>query len=388
MFVVPGPLRPPVVTIALLVVIAIAFALEVLWGGPDSVPVLGRMGALARSNLLAGEWWRCMSSGVLHGSLIHVGLNSYVLWRLGALTERLIGSERFLVLYVVSALMAALGSAFLLNGLSVGASGAIWGLLGAQAAIAFGAGGFVPVEARPALRRVAGSNLMINAAISFLPHVDWAAHFSGGAAGLVLVGSGFLLRGLPGLAVPEPPSPARRTIRLLAVGLGALYLLGAVLGLVSGRAWELARPPRFALVELPELGARMRLPTVASQGTFEAGAGGASMTFGHEAGPVRIVVHRMPLLDGPTPAELEGLLQELGDPEGLETVRAPHTLARGDRSVSEARYRFPWRALYDLALWNGRRFAWSVEVLIWPDQDRGYEDTLEELLGSFDESEG
>lgn len=364
----------PVVTPVLLVLIGLAFALELLWGDPGSVPLLGRMGAITRPRLFAGEWWRLMSCGVLHGSVMHFGFNAYVLWVLGRGTERLLGSARFLVLFVVSALVAALGSALVMDTLSVGASGAIWGLLGAQAVFGFGAHGYVPSVARPALRKAAGTNLLLNVFVSFLPHVDWAAHFAGGAAGAALVASGLLLRGLPKLTDPEPepgPRGSRRAGRI-AAGLGLLYALGAGLGLLSGRAWELKRPLEYIERTLPELGATLRLPTLVGRGRTELREGWKIHTFGIESGPLIVALQRLDL----DPTELDaGLAQEhaalrremsrLG--EGLELVSAPETLEREGRLVTEMRRRNASGTSYDIAVVIEPPYLWKVEVLTWPD---------------------
>ncbi len=85
---------------------------------------------------LAGEIWRLLSHAFLHGSVVHLLVNSISLFSLGGMLERLLGWRRFLVLYTVSALAGGLASAFVGGArLSVGASGAIFGLLGATFAL-------------------------------------------------------------------------------------------------------------------------------------------------------------------------------------------------------------------------------------------------------------
>jgi membrane associated rhomboid family serine protease len=80
-----------------------------------------------------GEWWRLITSAFLHGSIIHLGLNMLMLWWIGAPIEAAIGRGRFLMLYLVSGLAGAAGALLLSdpNQITVGASGAIFGLLGA-----------------------------------------------------------------------------------------------------------------------------------------------------------------------------------------------------------------------------------------------------------------
>jgi membrane associated rhomboid family serine protease len=91
---------------------------------PPDFPVIG---------VAEGEWWRLITSAFLHGSIIHLGMNMLMLWWIGGPMEQAIGRARFLLLYLVSGLSGAAGALMLSNPgqVTVGASGAIFGLLGA-----------------------------------------------------------------------------------------------------------------------------------------------------------------------------------------------------------------------------------------------------------------
>jgi membrane associated rhomboid family serine protease len=80
-----------------------------------------------------GDWWRLITATFLHGSIIHLGMNMLMLFWIGAPIEEAIGRARFLVLYLVSGLAGSAGALLLTdpNAITVGASGAIFGLLGA-----------------------------------------------------------------------------------------------------------------------------------------------------------------------------------------------------------------------------------------------------------------
>ena len=80
-----------------------------------------------------GEWWRLFTSAFLHGSFIHIAFNMYVLFFLGPTLERILGHARFTVLYLLAALGGSVASYWFsdLGTVSVGASGAIFGLMGA-----------------------------------------------------------------------------------------------------------------------------------------------------------------------------------------------------------------------------------------------------------------
>ena len=78
-----------------------------------------------------GDWWRLITAAFLHASILHIGLNMYVLWIIGQPVEAYLGRARFLGLYFVSGLAGSAG-ALVLSPLTptVGASGAIFGVLG------------------------------------------------------------------------------------------------------------------------------------------------------------------------------------------------------------------------------------------------------------------
>ena len=80
-----------------------------------------------------GEWWRLLTAMFLHGGVMHLFLNMFALYILGSELERLLGWWRFLGVYLVAGLAGAVASYWMLpvGGLSVGASGAIFGIVGA-----------------------------------------------------------------------------------------------------------------------------------------------------------------------------------------------------------------------------------------------------------------
>lgn len=130
--------------------------------------------------IASGEWWRLLTAPFLHAGLWHIGLNMLALWVLGGIVEPLIGRWRFVAVYAVSALGGTVASYAFSSPvvISVGASGAVFGLLGATL-VAF----------RRLNRDVSGVVvlLVVNVAIGFaIPSIDWRAHLGGLAAGAVL----------------------------------------------------------------------------------------------------------------------------------------------------------------------------------------------------------
>jgi rhomboid protease GluP len=149
---------------------------------------LVQWGANAGALTLSGEWWRLLTCVFIHGGLLHIAFNMWCLWDLGALSESLYGRWTFGALYLICGLGASLASVtWNVHVLSVGASGAIFGLAGALIA-AFKLGEFsVPRAALSGTLRslvvFVGFNLIFGAASGV---TDNAAHVGGLITGLIL----------------------------------------------------------------------------------------------------------------------------------------------------------------------------------------------------------
>ena len=273
--------RKPVATLTLGATILAVFGLEALFGGTQSATVLLRMGALDPERVLAGEVWRLFSCTFLHAGFLHVLFNTYVLWVLGSFLERILGTWRFLLVYGLSCLGASLASLVFLEGFSVGASGGVWGLLGAQAVLAWRSRGLLPRAMIGGARRAAKFNLGLNVVNSFRPHVDMWAHFGGGAVGAALLFFGLVTRNLPRLGELESQesldSPEAMTIPTtpqLKLAGGAITLvlyLGLALALATGRPWKLQQPIELVRTPIPDLGISLTLPPRLPQTLSQAG---------------------------------------------------------------------------------------------------------------------
>lgn len=180
------------VTALLLAAIAAMFLVEIRAGGATG-EVLYALGANHPVAVLQqGEWWRLFTSMFLHGGFAHVLLNGWALYQLGALFEMAVGSARMLVVYVLTGLAGSLASLLWTQGLSVGASGAIFGVLGALIAFLLRRRERLTPFARSLLSQLVGW-AAINVFIGFtVPMIDNAAHLGGCTAGFLL---GLLLRG-------------------------------------------------------------------------------------------------------------------------------------------------------------------------------------------------
>lgn len=119
----------------MLVLCVAAHALQFVWGSNNVL----NLGSLYGPEVVAGQWWRVVTAGFLHGDLLHLGMNMFALVVLGRGLEALLGrSGRWLfpALYLGSLLGGSLGALLLEFDIpAVGASGAIFGLLGASVSI-------------------------------------------------------------------------------------------------------------------------------------------------------------------------------------------------------------------------------------------------------------
>ena len=128
--------RPPA-TLTLIVVLAAIFAWQVGTGALASQNGIVDSGALVRSRVLEGEYWRMLTATLLHGGFDHLIGNCAALYILGMAGEHALGAWRVLVIYVASGLAGSLASVLTGPGPSVGASGAICGLMGAVVLILY-----------------------------------------------------------------------------------------------------------------------------------------------------------------------------------------------------------------------------------------------------------
>jgi membrane associated rhomboid family serine protease len=170
------------VTYALIAVNLIAFAAEegqFSRSGSGIHGLLVEEAALDRFDVVKHhEYWRLVSSAFLHANVMHVTLNMLVLFVLGLSLEPMIGSLRFIVVYLTALLGGSFAALVVTNGWVVGASGAIFGLMGALAVYLYARGvnvirsGLVPVIVLALLN-------------SFAPHISVGAHVGGLLAGSV-----------------------------------------------------------------------------------------------------------------------------------------------------------------------------------------------------------
>lgn len=203
----------PVVTYSIIALCVLIWVLQIL---PDS-PVTRVL--VYWPPLTAFEPWRMLTSVFAHsqGSIFHILLNMYSLFIFGPILERLLGRIRFLALYLISGFGGSVAVLLLAPSTAVlGASGAIFGLLGA----------FFVIQ-----RRLGGNNIQllivigINLVIGFLPgfNISWQAHVGGLIAGAAVAFVYLRTRR------PEQRNLQILLVSLVAVALIALTIVGVIL---------------------------------------------------------------------------------------------------------------------------------------------------------------
>lgn len=195
--------RMPQVTYALIAINIVVFLTEGqgaftlgLTSGAGLSGSVVRKGALLGSSsfpglsgegVAHGQIWRLVTGGFLHENLLHIGFNMWVLYVLGMMLEPALGRVRFGVIYGVALLTGSLGALLVSpHELTLGASGAVFGLMGAAAA---------ELRARriPLMQTPVGGLILINLIISFsISGISWGGHV-GGLIGGALAAQAFLI---------------------------------------------------------------------------------------------------------------------------------------------------------------------------------------------------
>ena len=175
-------------------------------------------GALAGPLVADGEWYRIVTAGFLHANLIHIGFNCFVLYQLGLLMEPVLGRVRFLLVYFFALLSGSLGVLLVQpNSFTVGASGAVFGMMGAAVA-AMRSRGINPFQTS------LGGTIMLNLLITFaIPGISIGGHVGGLIGGLL---AGWIVTDIGPATTKQPWIPAG-AVAVLGVAIFGVSLLVA-----------------------------------------------------------------------------------------------------------------------------------------------------------------
>lgn len=178
------PINRPLVTLTIIVVAVVAF-LPSLAGGSNIINGNNKLAedlALFGPLVAEGEWWRLMTSGFVHYGLMHLGFNMAILYQLGSQLEPVLGRFRFLLVYLAGLIGGSLG-ALVLSPLALtgGASGAVFGLMGATLVL-------LQSQGRDLRQSGLVTLLVVNLVITFVvPGISIGGHL-GGLGGGALAG--------------------------------------------------------------------------------------------------------------------------------------------------------------------------------------------------------
>jgi membrane associated rhomboid family serine protease len=214
---------PPQLTYVIIAINVLAFLATSAAGGRLSLTAgtVYEPGAVYATAVADGQWWRIITSGFLHAGLLHIALNMYFLYFLGSLLEPSIGKLRFGLLYLVSLVGGSFGALLLSpDAATVGASGAVFGLMGA-AILAMRARGIGLMESG------LGITLVLNLVISFRPGISLGGHLGGLVAGVVV---GYLM-----FDVAERRRIPSNVVYGVAVALAIALAVG---GVVVAQSWS------------------------------------------------------------------------------------------------------------------------------------------------------
>ncbi|MBV9507940.1 MAG: rhomboid family intramembrane serine protease [Acidobacteriia bacterium] len=223
-------------TIVILVInfgLFIATVLYSMKGGNGSAflgidpQTLFNFGAKYPPYIRAGQWWRLVTAGFLHGGVLHILMNSWVLFDVGAQVEEIYGTSRLLVIYFASTVAGFYLSTLWSRAISVGASAALMGLIGAMIALSMHHRSAMTTAIRGTYIRWVVYILLIG----LLPGIgiDNAAHIGGLAAGFGVA----YAAGLPS-AVPSAREQVWRVAAWVCVAVTAFSFFEMFLWLTRG----------------------------------------------------------------------------------------------------------------------------------------------------------
>ncbi len=250
-------LKTPPVTLVLIALNLAAFAYSVSKGAGWVVPDPDRLVAVG-GNLpaltLRGEPWRLVTAMFLHGGLIHLAMNMICLWPGGRQAEYLFGKKSFLAIYLIAGLVGGIVSAARTTMVvSVGASGAVFGLFGAICAYLLAHRDQLEPTVRSKQLKSIGSFMVINLVIGVTAAgIDLAAHLGGFVAGFLVA---YVAERRLDLSDPER-AQARRFPRIILASVVAIGVVGV--GLVTLPGPDLAYVTKAEETSADELDRRFK----------------------------------------------------------------------------------------------------------------------------------
>jgi len=228
------PKTPPSVTYTIIGITVVFYLLQLLSKFLLGGDILIQLGAKANDAIRAGQLWRFFTPMLLHDSSglpLHIGFNMYALYIFGIGLERRYGHGRFLLLYILSGFAGAVFSFLFSSAYSIGASGAIFGLIGAEGIFLIKNRKLFGSQARRALNNVIFV-VAINLFLGLQPGIDNWGHIGGLMGGLMFAwfaGPHWEVQGIaPNLRVEDLREP-----RDVIVGIAAVTIIFCTLAAIG-----------------------------------------------------------------------------------------------------------------------------------------------------------
>ena len=178
------PTSAPRMTYTILGITVVVYLIQLLTQYALGYDLVVGLGAKSNAAIRAGQLWRFFTPLLLHGSILHIGFNMYALYIIGIGLERRFGHGRFLLLYILSGFAGSVFSFLLSSADSIGASGAIFGLIGAEGIFLYQNRKLLGDQVKRGINNVIFI-VVLNLFLGLSPGIDNWAHVGGLMGGLI-----------------------------------------------------------------------------------------------------------------------------------------------------------------------------------------------------------
>ena len=220
----------PVMTYAILGLTILVFLAQLLSENILGIDVPAALGVKSNEAILQGQFWRLFTPMLLHGSILHLGFNMYALYALGPTLESYYGHARYLALYLLSGFAGNVISFLFSPNPSLGASTAIFGLLGAEGVFLYRNRSLFGASARTALTNVV-TIAAINLVLGLSPGIDNWGHVGGLVGGTLFAWFGGPVLQVSGYSPQLELTDTRQTSSVVLAGLGVVLLFAVLAAL-------------------------------------------------------------------------------------------------------------------------------------------------------------
>ena len=220
---VSSPQSAPYVTYSIIGVTVLVYVLQLASQTLIQADLPVAVFAKANDLIREGQLWRLLTPALVHGSIMHIAFNMYALLSFGTGLERYFGHGRFLLLYLLGAFAGNVASFLLTSGYSVGASTAVFGVVGAEGVFLYQNRKVFAGQFRNAIGNIIFI-VAINLFLGLQPGIDNWGHIGGLVGGLMFTSFAGPLWELEGI-YPAYQLVDRRPVREVMIGAALVVLI-------------------------------------------------------------------------------------------------------------------------------------------------------------------